>query len=334
MGRLIVDLSGHLTKLPAALRQYEPTHASRYWIIAQIINSTVGPNAEIVDVGGKEGLLRSFDFKPTVLDIEPSSEPKFVLGNALDMPFKDKSFDVSISCDVLEHIEATDREKFIAEMVRVSRVAVICAPFDNPGVSEVEIEINDYYKSLLKSGHRWLQEHIDNGLPSETETGAAIAKLGYNYAKVRHFSLDIWPKVLKAHLLHAAFGDRRQIPALAKNIYGSYYDELCNYDFGEDGYRTFFIVAKDEVSLKLPSSQKIADKKRKFIDTMIDLLFASIQSQALQLRKAAATGANLQQSLNETKAEVEKLGAEISYIKNSKSWRLARKISSVRHLGK
>src|SRR3989344_7674596 len=119
MGRLIVDLSGQTIRLPQPLKKHEPTHVSRYWIIAHILSSVAGENVKLLDVGGKKGLLRFFGLKPTVIDMEESDEPNFVQGNALDMPFGDKSFDVAVSCDVLEHIETSDRRKFIAEMLRV-----------------------------------------------------------------------------------------------------------------------------------------------------------------------------------------------------------------------
>lgn len=334
MGRLTVDLSGQSVELPDELKAQEPTHVSRYWIISQILRSVGGPKAKILDIGGKEGLLRDFGFKPTVLDIEPSKEPDFVLGNALDMPFDDQSFDVSVSCDVLEHIEPADREKFISEMVRVSRVAIICAPFDHPGVAEVETEINNYYKSLLKSGHRWLQEHIDKGLPSEEATALTIRKLGHNFQNTRHFSLDIWPKVLKAHLLHAAYGDRKDIAAMARSIYQEYYKQLCAYDFSQAGYRTFFIISKDEIQLKLPVAQKINIRKRAFTDFMEDTLLTTVQKQVLSLRKSAEKQDGLLKSLKETEAKLAKTSDRLEAIMNSRSWKLARKIAKARHLGK
>lgn len=334
MGRLTIDLNGKSVKLPDRLRIYEPTYVSRYWMISQILASAGGPKPKILDVGGKEGLLKEFGFSPTILDLEPSSEPDFVLGNALAMPFKNQSFDISVSCDVLEHIHPADREQFIAEMMRVSHIAIICAPFNNPGASKAEIEVNNYYKSLNKSGHRWLQEHIDNGLPSERITATIIKKLGYNFKSARHFSLDVWPKILKAHLLHAAYGDHKNIADMAEKIYQKYYDTLCAYDFSRKSYRTFFVISKDDIRIKLPTAQKIAVRREEFTDYIENILFTTIQKQVISLRKSAQTQVNLQQKLYETSAKLRVADNELNAIKNSKSWRLLRKLAETGHLGK
>lgn len=334
MGRLTVDLSGQSTKLPESLRNQEPTHVSRYWIIAQILNSQKNNNLKILDVGGKEGLLRSFGFKPTVIDTEQSPEPNFVLGNALNMPFKDKEFDVSVSCDVLEHIKSADREKFISEILRVSKGAIICAPFSNNGMAEAERTINNYYKSLLKGGHRWLQEHIDNGLPSEAQTEVAIKKLGYNFAKARHFSLDIWTKILEVHLLHASFGDSRSIVNAAIRLYQLYYDELCPYDFSDAGYRTFFIISNDEVGLTIPAKSLIAAKKKRFNNDMLEILISALEDEAASYRKSIQKNGRLIKELDEANLKLEQFMAELNDIKSSKSWQLAQKIAKVKRLGK
>lgn len=334
MGRLTVDLNGHLIKLPQSLRKYEPTHVSRYWIIAQVLSLITGPTVKLLDVGGKEGLLKEFGFKPTVIDLEASNEPNFIQGNALDMPFDNKMFDASVSCDVLEHIEAPDRHQFISEMLRVSKIAVICAPFDHAGVAEVENEVNSYYKYLLKRGHRWLQEHIDNGLPSEEETAKTIRKLGYNFVKVRHFSLDIWPMVLKAHLLHAAFGDSKDVVRAARRLYGTYYDDLCAYDFSARGYRTFFIISKDELVLNLPRHSKRTEKKQKFLDDMSNILLSAIEDQSATLRKIVRSKNTFKETLNEKNAEVQRLSKELEQIKSSKSWQLAQGLAKIKRRGK
>ena len=49
-----------------------------------------------------------------------------VLGDALKMPFKDKAFDYVMAFHVLEHVE--DPEKFLLEMMRVSRAGYIETP--------------------------------------------------------------------------------------------------------------------------------------------------------------------------------------------------------------
>lgn len=75
---------------------------------------------------------------------------KFVNASAEDMPFKDKEFDYSICCQVLEHSD--DPAKFIEEVVRVSK----------RGYLEVPSLIGE---SLFpKESHRWVILELDNKL--------------------------------------------------------------------------------------------------------------------------------------------------------------------------
>lgn len=339
MSRISIDLTTTNVRLPEAFSMREPTHVSRYWIISQMVASIAGRRkVKILDVGGKEGLLRSFGLNPTVIDIEASDEPDYVQGNALDMPFADKQFDIAVSCDVLEHIAPADRDKFISEMLRVSEVVIICAPFDHGDVAKVEVEVNGRYKALLKKRHRWLGEHIENGLPSEAKTAKVIQRLGYEYVKTRHFSTNIWLRIMEMHLLQAAFGDSKDIVKAAETVYETYYNGLCEYDFSEDGYRTFFIVSKQKPKLIQRPEQQREKKKDKFMTDMTDTLFGTAEGQAKTLRRQARKQGSLKASLAETTAvsenRIRQLEQELNDIKSSKKWRLAQKLVAVKTLGR
>ena len=53
----------------------------------------------------------------------------FVKGDALDMPFEDKQFDIATSWATIEHVGSRDNQKrFIEEMVRVSKACLITTP--------------------------------------------------------------------------------------------------------------------------------------------------------------------------------------------------------------
>jgi hypothetical protein len=81
------------------------------------------------------------------------------------LPIKDNAVDVTLSSDTIEHIPKDARAGFFKELVRVSKKKVVlCAPFGTQEHSEHEIK-------ALKSGTldpeslRYLQEHVDHGLP-------------------------------------------------------------------------------------------------------------------------------------------------------------------------
>ena len=74
---------------------------------------------------------------------------RFVQGDGIVCPFRDRAFDVVLALDVLEHIPAAARRNFLAELLRLaSRGVVIAAPFLSPAVSAREESLNTYYRDL------------------------------------------------------------------------------------------------------------------------------------------------------------------------------------------
>ncbi|TET38237.1 MAG: class I SAM-dependent methyltransferase [Planctomycetota bacterium] len=85
----------------------------------------------VLDVGGREGKYAkhalSLGKSATLCDIEPKCAEegglKVVTGDALDLPFPDKSFDTVLCLDVLEHVE--DDAAALVEACRVARRNVL-----------------------------------------------------------------------------------------------------------------------------------------------------------------------------------------------------------------
>lgn len=336
MEKLQLGRTGQFVKFPKKLLEYEPTHASRYWILANILTSLgAHQKAKLLDVGGKKGLLAEFPgFKPTIIDIEASDEPNFVQGDALNMPFKDGEFAFSVSCDVLEHIPGKDRERFLLEMLRVSsKGVIICAPFDNPGNGELEQKMNDYYAHLTGQQHRWLREHIDNGLPSEKEVEKTLKKHGYGFVKFRHFSPQVWESIVGQHLLHAAFGDSEQLSSMVHKMYKVYYDTLCSLDFTPDGYRTFFWISKKSVpQVDLPTAAETQKARDTFTGANESLMRGLLEDQLTERRareQVVGQTKHLKARLSEAEAELQRTRAELQNIKSSKAWRTLHHIRKI-----
>ena len=75
---------------------------------------------------------RNFDaigldiFKPNVEETKSHKVYQDVIvGDARQLPFKDKEFDLAVSIEVLEHLDKEDGEKALAELERVSRETVL-----------------------------------------------------------------------------------------------------------------------------------------------------------------------------------------------------------------
>ena len=84
---------------------------------------------------------------------------------ALPLPFEDSSFDVVCTTDTLEHIPRYLRERFISEIMRVSKKEVhIVVP------TMLSSKYPDYNEFIYKmAGAFQTKEHIDYGVPTTEE---------------------------------------------------------------------------------------------------------------------------------------------------------------------
>jgi SAM-dependent methyltransferase len=114
--------------------QYDP----KYWSATVIDFANyygLKPDACILDVGCAKGFMLK-DFRKLLpdstlkgLDIseyaiknsDPEVRNSLILGNAIELPFQDKSFDLVISINTVHNLERVDCIKALAEIVRVSR---------------------------------------------------------------------------------------------------------------------------------------------------------------------------------------------------------------------
>jgi SAM-dependent methyltransferase len=97
-----------------------------YWHqIHEIIQLKPG---EVLEIGTGNGFVSKFLKERGVniltFDIDSKLKPDFV-GSALYLPFQNKSFDVIVCCEVLEHLPYEDACKTLSEIGRVTRHSVI-----------------------------------------------------------------------------------------------------------------------------------------------------------------------------------------------------------------
>lgn len=112
------------------LGELPPFDRSWMYELTHIIQKNIpSDDYKILEVGtSKGGWLRWFESKYSCdavgLDINPSGfKPgdvvKFVSGDGLALPFKDKSFNIVFSTGVVEHFKRKNREYLISEKTRV-----------------------------------------------------------------------------------------------------------------------------------------------------------------------------------------------------------------------
>ena len=88
-----------------------------------------------------------------------------VLAKGQALPFQSGTFDSTVCMDTLEHIECSDRNRFLRELIRVTtrRVYIGC-PMGRQSERE-DHALQQYYRAQNGKPFPFLDEHIANGLP-------------------------------------------------------------------------------------------------------------------------------------------------------------------------
>lgn len=154
--------------------------ALRYRAVARLIRPEVRPDTQLLEVGaGAVSIGSHLGCRSTAVDtMFDSSAGKYtdrVLASVNCLPFPDKSWDIVISIDMLEHIPPQHRNRAIQEMVRVTRSLFILAVPVGEAAFQQDIELHEYYISQHGQPHRFTREHIEFGLPTLGETMASLA---------------------------------------------------------------------------------------------------------------------------------------------------------------
>lgn len=86
-----------------------------------------------------------FDLSPVLVQRYRRRNDSVVRGNALKLPFRDKSIDIAMCSQVLHHFPEAEAKELIAEMNRVARSRVV---------------ISDLRRSLIAAGGLWLASFL------------------------------------------------------------------------------------------------------------------------------------------------------------------------------
>jgi SAM-dependent methyltransferase len=133
----------------------------------------------VLDVGGIAEQLAAFMPAAEVTALNVGDERADVHFDGLRIPYPDAAFEAVVSLDVLEHIDRESRAVHLAELARVAaHRVVLCCPLGTPEHVEAERELAAWYRQTVGSPHRFLEEHIERGLPSEGEIGGLAASAG------------------------------------------------------------------------------------------------------------------------------------------------------------
>ena len=105
---------------------FEGRFVSYYWQLKETL--ALSPQS-ILEVGVGDRVFGSFikqntNVSYTSVDVAKDLNPD-VVGSVLELPFVDKSFDVTCAFEVLEHLPFEDFDKAVSELCRVARTHVV-----------------------------------------------------------------------------------------------------------------------------------------------------------------------------------------------------------------
>lgn len=149
---------------------YSTDIALRYFSVIDIIRKDKLDVGKMLEVGsGDLGITPYLKKKVVGLDIEFTDNSyellKKVKFNGKDFPFKDNEFCITISVDNIEHIPKDRRKDFIREMLRVTdNTLILVVPYGQLSYRH-DAKLSDYFYRVNKKTDKFLNEHINNGLP-------------------------------------------------------------------------------------------------------------------------------------------------------------------------
>ena len=119
-----------------------------------------------------------------------------VLAKGQALPFQSRAFDYTVCMDTLEHIEFSDRNRFLKELIRVTKRRVyIGCPMGLQSERE-DHALQQYYWAQKGEPFPFLDEHIANGLPRLETVLAEMADIAKDSGRPIQFhcepNLNVW----------------------------------------------------------------------------------------------------------------------------------------------
>lgn len=233
---------------PSRLTQTLPFDLFQRYQLASEISRPLKP-ATILDWGGVLGdegghLAVPQDFLAAdgacvaSADIRHCDHPRHVpLTPQAEWPDK-RTFDLVLSLDVLEHIPQAQRPGFLAKLDDLSRRWIILgAPFASPEVAAAEKLLGEG----LMSAQRFLQEHLELGLPDKQLIQGHYGPKGYQVLAFPNGWLPLWLECQALTQHYFTVGDYAT---------ATLFNRLCNQHFcrcdrREPCYRTLYLICKE-----------------------------------------------------------------------------------------
>ncbi|MGD6851893.1 MAG: class I SAM-dependent methyltransferase [Candidatus Bathyarchaeia archaeon] len=136
----------------------------RFHYIPENLRKLCSDQLRLLDVGAGVGTLNNYlinQISGDITNVETTNAYKLsnqVIADGRHLPFADSAFDVTLSSDVLEHIDAADRAAFLQELQRCARIGVVFTfstiHKQNPKRSGIRL-----FEKLSRNQPQWYLEH-------------------------------------------------------------------------------------------------------------------------------------------------------------------------------
>lgn len=167
--------------------RWHPEVALRYLPIVDELKG-LDKNIKILEVGSAGlGIAPYLKREVTGVDVEFRApfHPllKRIKASATKLPFKDGSFEVVISVDMLEHTNKKERQKAIYEMIRVGRRKVIIGVPIGRQAWQQDKMLDEYFQKRFGKRFIFLEEQVSFGLPEKKDISDIIERAGISHQK-------------------------------------------------------------------------------------------------------------------------------------------------------
>lgn len=287
-----------------------------------LISASVQRSLRVVDFGGRSGFLADFipQQEVSIVDIrEPETESdkqlqasgRFFVTSGLTTTLADQSYDVATSFETLEHVAPADRQQFLQEMWRVSKIGmIVSAPVDSPFNDTAERTLNAFFEQLKGVSHPWLIEHLENRpLPQGPVIAKYLKDLGAEVVAIPNNNTFLW--TMLQYLSFA--GDKHQLDI--KKMYQLYNDNFKQFgDAQGPVYRHIYIALKPayaqlvkDIQAQLVEIDLTNNQQRKILDVMLEELSKALATHEIFLQEKDVHIRNIESELELQEKQVKSL---------------------------
>ena len=178
-----------MKSLKKELLKYQHTDSAlRYLPIVDDIRRS-GQKNKILEIGaGGLGIYPYIGEKIYAVDLsfnsDRSDQVRMISSKAQNLPFKDKTFDIVVAVDMLEHIPPLLRIEVIREFLRVAIKKVYIAFPSGPYAEEHDRKYHQYYLTKRGKSFHFFEDHLEYGLPAKEFVEESIIEIANKMGRI------------------------------------------------------------------------------------------------------------------------------------------------------